>query len=289
MFYCIDVCNSNDLNDLFAKEEKFDTVIHFAAYKAVAESVKQPLKYFQNNLLSLLNLLECMQSNEIRNLVFSSSATVYGDPDVLPVTETTPFKRTLSAYGSTKQMGEDILEKMASAGMLKAISLRYFNPVGAHESALLGELPAGTPNNLMPFVTQTAIGKLKQLTVFGNDYETKDGFCVRDYIHVVDLAKAHVKACERIMSEKDTPDYEVFNIGTGTGLSVMELIQAFEKENNLKLNYSIGARRAGDAAAIYANVEKANTILKWKAEKTIVEMVKDAWRWEMVLNEATEK
>lgn len=289
LFYCIDVCDGRSVAELFDREGYFDAVIHFAAYKAVGESMQQPLKYFQNNLVSLLSLLDCMKKSGSKNIVFSSSATVYGDPDTLPVTETTPLKKALSAYGSTKQMGEDILEKMTTAGIVSAVSLRYFNPVGAHESALLGELPSGTPNNLMPFVTQTAIGKLKQLTVFGNDYTTKDGFCVRDYIHVVDLAKAHVKACERIMEGKDNAAYEVFNIGTGKGLSVMEVIQTFEKENNLKLNYIIGARRAGDAAAIYANVEKANTVLLWKAEKNIVDMVKDAWRWEMAVHADAEK
>lgn len=289
LFYCIDVCDGRSVAELFDWEGHFDAVVHFAAYKAVGESMQQPLKYFQNNLVSLLSLLDCMKKSGSKNIVFSSSATVYGDPDTLPVTESTPLKKALSAYGSTKQMGEDILEKMTTAGIVSAVSLRYFNPVGAHESALLGELPSGTPNNLMPFVTQTAIGKLKQLTVFGNDYTTKDGFCVRDYIHVVDLAKAHVKACERIMEGKDNAAYEVFNIGTGKGLSVMEVIQTFEKENNLKLNYIIGARRAGDAAAIYANVEKANTVLQWKAEKNIVDMVKDAWRWEMAVHADAEK
>lgn len=288
LFYCMDVCNREALIQLFEQEKYFDTVIHFAAFKAVAESVQQPLKYFRNNLGSLISLLECMQQYACTNIVFSSSATVYGDPDVLPVTETTPFKKALSAYGSTKQMSEEILEKAAATVIVKAISLRYFNPVGAHGSGLLGELPSGTPNNLMPFVTQTAIGKLKQLTVFGNDYPTPDGFCVRDYIHVVDLAKAHVKACERMIGSKENKPYEVFNIGTGKGLSVMEVIRAFEKENNLQLQYIIGERRVGDAAAIYAAVEKANSILQWRAEKNIADMVKDAWRWEKALH-ATER
>lgn len=284
VFYCIDVCDKAAVYSLFQKEESFDAVIHFAAHKAVAESVQKPLKYFQNNLLSLLNLLECMLAVDCSNIVFSSSATVYGDPDELPVKETTTFKKSLSAYGSTKQMGEDILEKTSAAENIKVISLRYFNPAGAHESALIGELPLGTPNNLMPYITQTAIGKIKQLTVYGNDYDTADGSCIRDYIHVVDLAKAHVKSCERMIENKMEAAYEVFNIGTGVGFSVLELINSFEKENKVQLNYTIGPRRAGDAAAIYADVSKANTVLQWEAEKNMKDMVKDSWRWEMKLH-----
>jgi len=286
VFYCIDVCDKAAVSSLFEEEEPFDAVIHFAAHKAVAESVQKPLKYFKNNMLSLINLLECMLVAGCSNIVFSSSATVYGDPDELPVKETTSFKKSLSAYGSTKQMAEDILEKTVVADNVKAISLRYFNPAGAHESALIGELPLGTPNNLMPFITQTAIGKIKQLTVYGNDYDTADGSCIRDYIHVVDLAKAHVKSCERMIENKMGAGYEVFNIGTGVGFSVLELINSFEKENNVQLNYTIGPRRAGDAAAIYADVSKANTVLQWKTEKNIVDMVKDSWRWEMKLHNA---
>ena len=282
-FYRIDICDTVALTALFEKEKKIDAVIHFAAYKAVAESVQKPLKYFQNNLVSLLNLLQCMTQFEYTNIVFSSSATVYGDPDKLPVTESMQLKKTLSAYGSTKQMGEDILEKVAVTGIVKVISLRYFNPVGAHSSGLIGELPSGTPNNLMPFVTQTAIGKLQQLTVYGNDYDTPDGSCLRDYIHVVDLAKAHVKSCERLLAKQIDSTYEVFNIGTGISLSVLGVIKVFEEENELKLNYVIGPKRDGDAAAIYADVSKANTILQWKAEKDIADMVKDAWQWEKKL------
>ncbi len=285
-FYNIDVCDKAALSSLFEKEKPFDAVIHFAAHKAVAESVQKPLKYFQNNFLSLLNLLECMLVADCSNIVFSSSATVYGDPDELPVKETTPFKKALSAYGSTKQMGEDVLEKTSAVENIKAISLRYFNPAGAHESALIGELPLGMPNNLMPYITQTAIGKIKQLTVYGNDYDTADGSCIRDYIHVVDLAKAHVKSCERMLEDKMEARYEVFNIGTGIGCSVLELINSFEIENKMQLNYTIGPRRAGDAAAIYADVSKANTILQWKAEKNIRDMVIDSWRWEMKLHNA---
>ncbi len=282
-FYAIDVCNKALLTDLFQQEKKVDAVIHFAAHKAVAESVQQPLKYFRNNMDSLLTLLECMLEAGCSNIVFSSSATVYGDPDVLPVNENTPFKKALSAYGSTKQMGEEVLEKTAAAENIQVIALRYFNPAGAHPSALIGELPLGTPNNLMPFITQTAIGKIKQLTVYGNDYDTPDGSCIRDYIHVVDLAKAHVKSCERMIENNMDTAYEVFNIGTGVGLSVLELIHSFENENNLQLNYVIGPRRAGDAAAVYADVSKANTVLQWKADKNISDMVKDAWRWQSKL------
>jgi UDP-glucose 4-epimerase len=283
VFYEVDLCNASTLKLVFEKEIHFDAVIHFAALKAVGESVKFPLKYFKNNLISLINLLELMELHCCKNFLFSSSATVYGNPDELPLKETTPFKIALSAYGSTKQMGEDILEKVAATGNINVISLRYFNPVGAHESALIGELPLGIPNNLMPFVTQAAIGKQKQLTVFGNDYPTPDGSCIRDYIHVVDLAKAHVQSCDRLLVDAATENYEVFNIGTGIGFSVLQVINAFEEENNFKLNYIVGEKRNGDAAATYADVTKANTVLKWKAEKGLSDMVKDAWKWEQKL------
>ncbi|MDI9338672.1 MAG: UDP-glucose 4-epimerase GalE [Alphaproteobacteria bacterium] len=282
-FYQVDVCDTEKLNNIFLKEKNIAAVIHFAASKSVGESVQYPLKYYRNNLLSLINLLECMQQFQISNIVFSSSCTVYGQPDVLPVTEATPFKPALSAYGSTKQMGEDILEKTTATGHIKAISLRYFNPVGAHESALLGELPVGVPNNIMPFITQTAIGKREKITVFGNDYNTPDGTCIRDYIHVVDLAKAHVISCYRLLQNKSSENCEVFNIGTGNGISVLELINAFEKYNNLKLNYIIGNRRPGDSEKIYANASKSKEILGWQTQKNIDDMVRDAWRWEQKL------
>jgi UDP-glucose 4-epimerase len=277
------LCDSAAINLLFRTENKFDAVIHFAAFKAVGESMRLPLKYFRNNLVSLMNLLDVMQVYQCRNIVFSSSATVYGAPDELPVKETTPFKKALSAYGSTKQMGEEILEKIAGTGSLNVISLRYFNPVGAHPSGLIGELPLGRPNNLMPFVTQTAIGKQEQLTVYGNDYETPDGTCVRDYIHVVDLAKAHVKSCDKLLSVDKQVPFDIYNIGTGFGISVLEIIKCFEKENRIKLKYVIGERRYGDAAAIYADVTKASEVLNWKAEKTLADMVTDSWRWEKQL------
>lgn len=279
LFYEADLCDAVAVQKIFSSHS-IDLVIHFAAFKSVDESVKEPLKYFQNNLVSLMNILKAMQENAVKNIVFSSSATVYGQPDILPATEQTPFQKALSAYGSTKQMGEEILEKISAAGVIKTIALRYFNPVGAHQSALIGELPLGTPDNLMPFVTQTAIGKYQKLIVYGNDYNTRDGTCIRDYIHVVDLAKAHVKSCNRLAMENSQTAYEVYNIGTGAGVSVLALINCFEKENSINLQYEIGDRRPGDAASIYADVELAAEILNWKAEKNLKDMVIDAWRWE---------
>jgi UDP-glucose 4-epimerase len=283
LFHQLDLCDKDAVKDLFAQHADLKVVIHFAAFKAVGESVKQPVKYFANNLVSLLNLLELMPQSGCTNMVFSSSATVYGQPDHLPVAEGADFKKALSAYGSTKQMGEEILEKVSATGDIKTISLRYFNPVGAHPSALLGELPIGVPNNLMPFVTQTAIGKLKELVVYGDDYNTPDGTAVRDYIHVVDLAKAHVKACEYMLENKIKQDVEVFNIGTGRGNSVLEVIDTFEKVNNVKVPHRIGARRVGDAEQNYADVSRANNELGWKAELNLEDMVRDAWRWQQAL------
>lgn len=283
VLYQINMLEKNKLTELFTRENNIRAVIHFAAFKAVGESVQEPLKYFHNNLLSLIQLLECMEEFEVKNIVFSSSATVYGDPDELPATETTPFKKALSSYGSTKQMGEEILEKTSVVKNINAIVLRYFNPAGAHASSLIGELPLGVPNNLLPYITQTAAGLREQLTVFGNDYDTPDGTCLRDYIHVVDLAKAHVKSCDRLIKEEMAGKYEVFNIGTGNAVSVMEIINAFEKYNEVKLNYKIGKRRAGDAAATYADVTKAASILNWKAELGLKEMVTSAWNWQTKL------
>ena len=285
LFYCVDICDKIALAKVFEKEIHFDAVIHFAAFKAVGESVKEPLKYFRNNLYSLINLLECMNEKKISNIVFSSSATVYGDPDKSPVSETTSFKKALSAYGSTKQTGEDILEKVAATKSINVISLRYFNPVGAHSSALLGELPLGIPNNLLPFVTQAAAGLREKLIVYGNDYNTPDGTCIRDYIHVVDLAKAHVKSCDRLLQKQQKDNYEVFNIGTGNGISVFEVIQAFEKYNNLKLNYTIGAKREGDAAVMYADTSLAESKLGWKATLDMGEMVTSAWKWQLYIGQ----
>jgi UDP-glucose 4-epimerase len=282
-FYQINMLDKIKLDEFFVSEKNIGAIIHFAAFKAVGESVKEPLKYFHNNLLSLIQLLECMQEFGVGNIVFSSSATVYGDPDELPVTESTPFKKALSSYGSTKQMGEEILEKTSAVKDIHAISLRYFNPVGAHASFLIGELPLGVPNNLMPYITQTAAGLRGQLTVFGNDYNTPDGTCLRDYVHVVDLAKAHVKSCDRLLAGKLTDKFEMYNIGTGNAISVMEIINAFEKYNSIKLNYKTGLRRSGDAAAVYADVSKAAGILNWKAELGLKEMVTSAWNWQKQL------
>ena len=279
LFYENDMCDIATVQNIF-QAHHIDVVIHFAAYKSVGESVKEPLKYFQNNLTSLMNVLQAMQDNKVSNLIFSSSATVYGQPEILPATEQTPFQKALSAYGSTKQIGEEILEKVCTSGNINNISLRYFNPVGAHESALIGELPKGIPNNLFPYVMQTASGKLTQLTVFGNDYDTPDGSCLRDYIHVVDLAKAHVQACKRLIENRQTSSFEVFNIGTGKGTSVLEMITAFEKITHQELSYVIGQRREGDAAAVYADTAKANAALEWKADLNLDDMIASAWKWE---------
>lgn len=280
IFYQVDLTNKISTSQIF-EQHSIDVVIHFAAYKSVFESVKEPLKYYHNNLFSLLNVLECMAERRVDKMIFSSSATVYGQPEKLPVTEETPFQKALSSYGSTKQMGEEMLEKTASTQQLKAISLRYFNPVGAHASALIGELPKGVPNNLFPYVMQTGSGRLQQLTVYGNDYQTPDGTCLRDYIHVVDLAKAHVVACERLIQKRNESSYEVFNIGTGQPTSVLDIINAFEKTVELKLNYKIGVRRDGDAAVVYADTTKANTVLGWKAKLGLDEMIRSSWEWEL--------
>lgn len=284
VFYEIDVADTNSLSHVFKTEKNITQVIHFAAFKAVGESYHQPLKYFRNNLLSLINLLEVMNANDCKRIVFSSSATVYGDPDEVPVKETAAIKKALSSYGSTKQMGEEILEKVVQAGGLNAIALRYFNPVGAHASGLLGELPKGVPNNLMPYITQVAAGVREQLTVFGNDYDTPDGTCIRDYIHVVDLAKAHVSACNRLAALSVSDSYEAFNIATGNGVSVKELIECFEASNGVKVNYTIGARRKGDTPVLFADPTNANRVLQWQATLGIEAMVTSAWNWQKNIN-----
>ncbi|HEY0175614.1 MAG TPA: UDP-glucose 4-epimerase GalE, partial [Pedobacter sp.] len=259
-------------------------VIHFAAFKAVGESVQQPLKYYRNNFYSLINLINAFNSKT--DLVFSSSCTVYGQPDKLPVTEDAPVKRAESPYGNTKQIAEEILtDTCAVTPDLKVTSLRYFNPVGAHDSALIGELPIGVPQNLVPFITQSAIGKRGPVTVFGNDYNTPDGSAVRDYIHVVDLAKAHVAAIKRLESKKANSNYEVFNLGTGKGSSVLEIIHAFEASTGEKLNYTIGARREGDVEQVWGDVTKAADQLGWKAELDVNEMMRSAWKWEKYLQD----
>ena len=279
----MDFCDAAAVKALFAKYP-IDAVIHFAAFKAVGESVAQPLKYYKNNLTSFLNVLEAAQERGC-NVLFSSSATVYGEPDSVPVTEATPRKPATSPYGNTKTMCEDILRDAvkASEGKLKGILLRYFNPIGAHPSALIGELPRGVPNNLVPFITQTAIGKRECLNIFGNDYPTPDGTCLRDYIDIVDLAKAHVFAVTRMMDGKMKQDCEVFNVGTGRPVSVLELVNAFEKVNGLKLNYKFAPRRPGDVTAIWADPTLANNEMGWKATRTVEETLKAAWAWEQYL------
>jgi UDP-glucose 4-epimerase len=282
-FYQFDLCDEQKLKDFAASEPDIEGVIHFAAFKAVGESVKNPLKYYHNNMLSLINLLR-VYSGKTVNFVFSSSCTVYGQPDVLPVTEDAPVKPAQSPYGNTKQIAEEILvDAVASGDAKKVISLRYFNPVGAHESALIGELPIGVPQNLVPFITQTAIGKREKITVFGNDYNTKDGSCVRDYIHVVDLAKAHVAAL-KLMEGNGFSGYDVFNLGTGNGNTVLEIILAFERTTGVKLNYEIGPRRSGDVEQVWGDVTKSTKKLHWQAVLGIDTMMSSAWEWEQYLS-----
>jgi len=284
-FVKMDFCDTKAVNNLF-DEFQIDAVIHFAAFKAVGESVEQPVKYYKNNLGSFLNLLECAQNHGGLNVLFSSSATVYGEAEKLPVTEQTPRLPATSPYGNTKQICEDILRDTvkASEGAIKGIALRYFNPIGAHPSALIGELPRGIPNNLVPFITQTAVGKRECLSIFGNDYPTPDGTCLRDYIDVVDLAKAHVAAVRRMLDGKMKEDYEIFNIGTGSPVSVHELVSTFEKVNGLKLNYRYAPRRPGDITAIWADTSLANEELGWKAERTVEDTLASAWAWEKHIN-----
>ncbi|MFI3314721.1 MAG: UDP-glucose 4-epimerase GalE [Rikenellaceae bacterium] len=280
-FEQVDCCDKAAFDKVF-KTYKFNSVIHFAAYKAVGESMDEPLKYFHNNFLSLINLLELMKENGVKNVVFSSSATVYGQPDELPATEATPRKMANSPYGYTKQVGEDMLEQTTTAlkGAITGIALRYFNPVGAHPSALIGELPKGVPNNLVPFVTQTAAKVRECLSVFGNDYDTEDGSALRDYIDVVDLAKAHVVAIGRLIGGKNKADYEFFNIGTGKPVSVLELINVFEKVNEVTVNHKIAPRRPGDVEKIWADTTLANEELGWKAERELEDTMRSAWLWE---------
>jgi UDP-glucose 4-epimerase len=282
-FYQIDLVNKTDVLNFFDQIGHLEGVIHFAALKAVGESVQQPLMYYQNNLIGLLNLLEGMRNSYNQKLVFSSSCTVYGQPEVLPVTEKSPKIRPESPYGNTKSISEEIIEDVSKVTDLTSINLRYFNPIGAHPTALLGEEPIGNPNNVMPVITQTAIGKRDSMTVFGNDYSTPDGTCIRDYIHVVDLAKAHVIALERILSNKCTSKTEYFNLGTGNGFSVLQLINAFESNTGVKLDYKIGPRREGDVVSIYADTSLANEVLGWTAQLGIDDMVLSAWKWELYL------
>lgn len=280
-FVKMDFCDRGAVEKLFA-DYPIDAVIHFAAFKAVGESVAEPLMYYQNNLVSFMNLLEVARKREGGcNVLFSSSATVYGETDKLPVTEESPRQPATSPYGNTKQMCEDILRDSVQAyAGIKGIALRYFNPIGAHPSALIGELPRGVPNNLVPFITQTAIGKRACLSIFGDDYPTPDGTCLRDYIDIVDLAKAHVCAVARMLDGRMKEEYEIFNVGTGRPVSVLELVKAFEKVNGLKLNYKIAPRRPGDVVAIWADPTRANAELGWKAERSVEETLAAAWAWE---------
>lgn len=276
----VDTCDKVALRRVFEKYE-FDTVIHFAAYKAVGESMDEPLKYYQNNLVSYMNILELMKEFGRPNVLFSSSATVYGDAEVLPVTESTPRQPATSPYGNTKQMAEDILRDCCRAyKRMRGIALRYFNPIGAHPSALIGELPRGVPNNLIPYITQTAAGIRECLSVFGDDYDTPDGTCLRDYIDVNDLAEAHVAAVKRMIEGKMEQKYEIFNVGTGRPVSVLELITRFEAVNNLKLPYRITGRRAGDVPAVWADTALANRVLGWKAKRSLDETLRSSWKWE---------
>ncbi|MCF1716255.1 UDP-glucose 4-epimerase GalE [Flavihumibacter sp. RY-1] len=283
--YKVDLCNFDDTYAIFAENSDIAGIIHFAAYKAVGESVEQPLLYFENNLVSLLNLLKCVQEFKVPYFVFSSSCTVYGNPDEIPVTESTPPKPAESPYGYTKQMGEQIISEFAKVNQTQCILLRYFNPVGAHPSIQIGELPIGRPANLVPAITQTAIGKIPQLTVFGNDYDTRDGSCLRDFIHVSDIAHAHTLSLQYLIKGKGKKSCEVFNLGTGNGVTVLEAIRAFEKVSGQALNYSIGPRRSGDVIAIYANNEHAVNELEWELKYNLEDMMDTAWRWEKKLKE----
>jgi UDP-glucose 4-epimerase len=276
-----DLCDKEKTDAFFIKNKDISAVIHFAAYKAVGESVNKPLDYYRNNLLSLVNLLSAMKQNGIPHFVFSSSCTVYGQPEKLPVTEDAPLQPATSPYGNTKQVGETIIrDTTISDKNIKAISLRYFNPIGAHPSALIGELPRGVPENLVPYITQTAYGLRDELSVFGNDYDTPGGSCIRDYLHVVDLAKAHVVAVKRLIEGRNKKNYEVFNLGTGTGVSVLEAIKSFERVSGIKLKYKIVGRRAGDIEKIWADPSYANKELGWKTISSLDEAMKTAWIWE---------
>ena len=283
-FENIDCVDYVSMDRMFEKHNDIEAIIHFAASKAVGESVEKPLMYYRNNLVSLINLMQLMPIHKVKNIVFSSSCTVYGQPDVLPVTEEAPIKPALSPYGNTKQIGEEIIrDTIYSNAQYKSIILRYFNPIGAHSSAEIGELPIGVPNNLLPFVTQTAIGLRKQLQVFGNDYNTPDGSCIRDYIHVVDLAKAHVISVKRMLNNLSDKQIEIFNLGTGRGLSVLEIIETFEKVNAVKVPCKIVARREGDIEKVWADPTYANEVLGWTATETLEETLRSAWAWEQNL------
>ena len=286
-FEKMDCCDLDGMDKVFAKYPDIEGIIHFAASKAVGESVEKPLLYYRNNIVSLVNLLELMPKYGVKGIIFSSSCTVYGQPapENLPVTEDAPVKPAESPYGNTKQVNEEIIRDFINSGAdIKAILLRYFNPIGSHPSAIIGEMPNGVPMNLIPYVTQTAMGIREQLKVFGNDYDTPDGTCIRDYIYVVDLAKAHVKAMQRVL-DTDSDKLEVFNIGTGKGVSTKEIVDAFEKSTGVKLNWTFAPRRPGDIEKVWANPEKANNVLGWKAETSLEDTLKSAWNWQVKLRE----
>jgi UDP-glucose 4-epimerase len=288
-FENIDCVDYVSMDRMFEKYQDIDAIIHFAANKAVGESVEKPLMYYRNNLVSLINILQLMPIHKVKSMVFSSSCTVYGQPDILPVTEQAPIKLAQSPYGNTKQIGEEIIhDTLAANADLQSIILRYFNPIGAHASAEIGELPNGVPNNLLPFVTQTAIGMRKQLSVFGNDYNTPDGSCVRDYIHVVDLAKAHVIAVKRLLEKNTNAQIETFNLGTGRGLSVLEIIETFMKVTGVDVPYKIVGRRSGDVEKVWADPSYANNVLGWTAAETVEETLRSAWAWEQNLAKRAE-
>ena len=285
IFYNIDCTDMDSLKTLFS-EHAFAGIIHFAASKAVGESAQKPITYYRNNLVSLINLLELMPEKNVKGIVFSSSCTVYGEPDSNPIDENAPIKPAASPYGNSKQINEEIIKDFIHSGAnVKSIILRYFNPIGAHPSAEIGELPLGVPQNLVPYITQTGIGIREQLSVFGDDYNTPDGSCIRDFINVVDLAKAHVVAIERMLEDKSDDKVEIFNLGTGNGVSVLELINLFEKVSGTSLNYKIVDRREGDIEKIWAQPDKANNVLGWKAEKSIEDTMSSAWKWQLRLRE----
>lgn len=287
-FINIDLKNETATNAVFSNHKDAIAVINFAAHKAVGESVQKPLMYYKNNLYSLLNTLSAQLENGINGFIFSSSATVYGTPETLPITEKNETQRPFSPYGNTKKVAEEILDDLIkSTPSFSAISLRYFNPIGAHESGLIGELPSGIPNNLMPYITQTAVGVREKLMVYGNDYPTKDGTPIRDYIHVVDLAKAHVLAVERIVKKEQEKAFEIFNLGTGNGFSVLDVIHSFEEVTNIKLNYEITERRQGDVPQLFAATDLAKEKLGWEANKTLNEMISSSWKWEQKLRNET--
>jgi UDP-glucose 4-epimerase len=286
--YKVDLCNYDETFAVFQENPDIEGIIHFAAYKAVGESVERPLMYFENNLFSLVNILKCVKEFNVPYFIFSSSCTVYGNPDEIPVTEVTPLKPSESPYGATKQMGEEITEQSLSNVKTKSILLRYFNPVGAHPSANIGEMPLGKPENLVPAITQTAIGKIPKLTVYGNDYPTRDGSCVRDYIHVSDIAHAHTLALEYLINKRNKKHCEIFNLGTGNGVTVLEAIKSFEKVSGVKLNYEIGPRRPGDVVVVFANNSLAVERLGWKLNHDLDDMMSTAWNWEKKLKKDEE-